>query len=920
VSGERGGSAGRLSRIFRWLFPGELGREAGEELEEEYRHRLETRGGLIATVWYAAHLLSPGSWALAFRLRRREMTRRREAGRRAEGDDRARAGSGRTAGVRRTRGGRIAASSYWADLKHSIRALLRRPGFSLLIVATLAVGIGTATAVFSLAEALVLRPLPLEDSERLVRVFSTNATRGFDRFSVSYPDFSDFASRTDLFESASFYVERTADISGEGDPERIETVAVHDGFFQTLRTPVLSGRLFDRNDHDPANPLTAVVSESFWARRFGRDPGAIGSTMRLDGVPHTVIGIVDERFAWPAGAAVWTPLQWGGMVPEYADARSNHSWQMIGRVRTEVRVHDASAQIAAMARSIYSGADVDARDEGTEAIVVPLHSSESGEGTGALFATLGAAVFLVLLMACMNASGLLLTRARIRARELSLRAALGAGRGRLVSILFGECAALAALGGGLGVVLGHFGLRRAFEIAPPSMTNEADLRLNAPVLAAGLAITLLAALLAGLLPALKASRVPLSETLKEGGAHAGQGRSATRLRRGMVVAELALSLTLLVTAGLALRGVQRQMASDPGFDASALLSFTVRLPAARYGEPALVDAFYDEAVDRLEGVPGVLAATSTSRLPLGAGGLSLGRSFIFDGAVPPPEGAEYGAAWVEVDPGYFQTLGVRATEGRVFTSEDRGDGALVAIVNERMARLMSPDEPIVGRRIRSYYDENLPRTVVGIVPDLQYNGVSRAQRTPLVIVPRSQSVRTAMAFLVRTVGDPSEIIPVVRETMTGLDPDVALDQIQPLQRAHATDLGGLRFLSTLFGAFGALALVLAISGVYAVVSYSVTQRTREFGLRLAVGADPSRLRGSVIVESGKLTGIGLAIGFALAYGAGRVLESGMNGVARLELSTYLGVGLLLGVAVLLASWLPARRATRVDPVDALKAE
>jgi putative ABC transport system permease protein len=807
-----------------------------------------------------------------------------------------------------------------ADLRQSARALLRRPGFSALTVATLAIGIGAATAIFSLAEALLLRPLPLEYNDRLVRIFSTNPQRRFGRFSVSYPDYADFTGRADLFEAASFYIEQARDVSGAADPERIVSVAVHDGFFQTLGSPTHLGRVFTSQDYDPRNGPTAVLSESFWVGRFGTDSTVVGRQIRLDGVPHTVVGIVRDGLGWPARAQVWTPLQWGGVVPEYADARTNHTWQVIARLRPGVEVEDAHGQIREMARSIYTGPAVDARDEGTEAVIVPLHSSAGGEGAGALFATLGAAVFFVLLIACMNASGLLLTRAWARARELSLRSALGAGRIRLMLIVLGEGAVLALLGGVVGVVVGTSALERAFAMAPPDITSAGDVRLNASVLLGGVGISAIAALLASAVPALRASRTSVSEALKEGSGQMTRGRGGGRLRKGLVVAELALSLALLTGAALTVSGFQRQLATDPGFDAANLLSFTVRLPRARYGEPALVDAYYAQAVERLERYPGVLAASSTSRLPLGAGGYSLGRSFVFDGAAPPPDGTEFAASWVEVDPGYFETLGVESLEGRVFRADDTADSELVAIVNQRMARQMSPNESIVGRRIRSFYDENLPRMVVGVIPDLQLNGVSRAERSPLVLVPRAQSVRTSMAFLVRTAGDPVEMIPLVRRTMTELDADVALDQLQSLRDAHAADLAGIRFLTTLFGAFGLLALVLVVSGVYGLVSTSVSQRTREIGVRVALGATSGSVVRAVIRETGSLAAFGLTLGLVLAYVAGRVLAVGMNGIAVLDLGTYVGVAILLALSVLAASWFPATRATRVNPVEALRTE
>lgn len=444
--------------------------------------------------------------------------------------------------------------------------------------------------------------------------------------------------------------------------------------------------------------------------------------------------------------------------------------------------------------------------------------------------------------------------------------------------------------------------------------------MNAYVLLGALGVTLLATLLAGVLPAVRASRVPLARILKEGGARGGGTLGSSRLRRSMVVGELALALTLLVSAGLAVRGVQRQLASEPGFDAAGLLSFTVRLPEARYGDEALVEAYFQEATDRLVALPGVRSATIMSRLPLGAGGLSLGRSFVFDGALLPPDGPDFGAAWVEVDPDYFETLGIRPVEGRALAEPDRADAPPVAMVNERMAGLMSQDEPIVGRVIRTIDAEDPPRTVVGVLPDLQLNGVSRPQRIPAVFVPRAQSVRRSMAFLVRTGGDPAGTIPTVRSALTDLDPDVAIEQIRPLREAHAADLGGIQFLTVLFGAFGTFALVLAVSGIYGVVAYSMSQRSKEFAVRIAVGAQPSSLQVAAIRESAVLAGIGLAIGSVGAFGAGRVLENGMSGVATLETSTFVGIGSLLVAAVLLATWIPAARAAGVHPMAVLRAD
>lgn len=808
----------------------------------------------------------------------------------------------------------------WADLRHAGRSLARQPGFTALTVATFAIGVGSATAVFSLAEALLLRPLPLEDGERLVRIFSSQARRGLGRFSVSYPDYVDFTGRDDLFDASSFYAERSLDVSGIVEAERARVAEVHRDFFQTLGSPIDLGRAFDGGDHDRGAPRTVIVSESFWRSRLASDSAVVGRTLRLDGVPHTVVGVVRDRFAWPRGVDLWTPLRWGAAVPEYAAPRSNHSWQVVARLRPGVEVDEASSQVRTMARTIYAREDVDPRDEGTEALVVPLHASDAGDDATPLFATLGGAVFFVLMIACMNASGLLLVRAWSRSGELSLRSALGAGRARLVLVMLGESALLALVGGALGVGLGVGGLKHAFAMAPPEITALGELRLNGPVVLIGLGVSLLSALIAGAVPAIRASSVSVAASLKEGGNQASPGRSAAWARKALVVAEVALSLVLLAGAGLTVRGFQRQLATDPGFDPSTLLSFAVRLPESRYGDDALVDAYFREVRERLERHPSIVAASAASRLPLGAGGLGLGRAFGFDGAPPPPDGPSWSAAWIEVDAAWLETLGVRPVEGRELGSGDRADSEPVAMVSERLARQMSPEGSIVGSRIRSVYDENLPRTVVGVIPDLQIRGVSRGLRQPVVLVPRTQSVRRSMTVLVRTSGDPTDLLPVVRETVSEIDADVALAQLGTLKNAHAADLAGIRFLTTVFGAFGLLALLLAVGGVYGLVSFSVSKRRREIGVRVAMGATAAGVRRAVVGESAAMSALGLVLGLPLAYGAGRVLAAGMDGIAILRPSTYVGVVALLAASVLAATWIPAGRATRVDPVEALKGE
>ena len=878
----------RVPRVARWilacaglLVPGYRREAWRRQWIAELEHRYASGGEGRPVVRFAF-----GSLAHALYLRREEMTMR----------------------------------GWWGDLTQSVRALARTPGFTLLTVATLAVGIGTTVGVFSIVEAVMLRPLPMEGGERLVRIFSTNVSRGSDRFSVSYPDYVDFAARTDLFESSSLYVARAGDLSGAGNPERVRITAVSGEYFQTLRSAFLLGRAFSADDQRSSAEATVVLAESFWERRFASDSTVLGRAIKLDGVPHVVVGVLRDAQGWPAATQVWTPLQWGSSVPDYAGERSNHGWQVVARLRPDVGVRHASEQIGSLARRIYGAPGIIEQEVGTGAIVVAMSSSESGAERAAIFGVMGVAVLLVLLIACLNASGLLLTRAWGRARELSLRAALGASRIRLAAIVLTESLLLALGGGVVGLGLAHLALRQVVRSLPVTGPDLMRIELNGSVAGVALLISVAASVLAGLIPAVRASRSSVAESLKEGGAHASQGRAGSHLRRSLVVAEVALSLALLVSAGLSVRAFQRQVGTDPGFDPSNLLSFTVQLPAARYGEPALVEEFYDDAVTALQRGPGVLAATSTSRLPLGAGGYGLFRSFILEGAAPPPEGSDFGASWVEVDADYFRTMGIVPLEGRGFTRSDRSDAPPVAIVSRSLSRQMSPDGSIVGRQMRTLYDEILPRTVVGVIDDIQFRSLTSGRDEALVLVPRSQAARASMGFLVRTVGDPSSVMSEVRRVMAGLDSDIALDAMQSLRDAHGAELVGVRFLTVLFSTFGALALLLAVSGVYGLVSYSVAHRSQEIGIRMAMGASASAVRMSVLREGAMLAAIGLAIGVVIAYGFSRLLAAAVFGLMEIDPVTFLGVSLLLGMSVLAASWIPAVRATRIDPAKALQSD
>lgn len=808
-------------------------------------------------------------------------------------------------------------SAFVADAAYTVRALRRRAGFAALTATTLALGIAAATVVFSVAETALLRRLPLPEEHRLVQVFSTNPSRGMERFSVSYPDFEDFSARNDLFEAATFFIDSNRDLAGGGEPERMRVSAVAPSFFSTLGSRGVLGRTFLEDDHAQNGMPTAVLSEGVWARRFGADSAAIGLTVRLDGVQHTVIGVVPGGQGWPQATQVWVPLRWGGSAPEWADARSNHTWQVIGRLTADVAVADVGAQLAEMSEATYAG-DVDERDRGTLATVVPLRRAAAADDTERLLTVMGAAVLLVVMLSTLNASGLLLAHAWGRAKELSVRTALGAARGRIIRLMLTEGVVLAGLGCIIGVGIALLALRTS-ESWGTGLDQWATPRINGTVLGVALATGLVGAIAAALVPAVRVSGAAADRVLKSAGRQSSEGHGSVRLRSGLVVIQLALSLALLLAAGMTVRGFQGQVLAHPGFDSDNLLTFTTRLPESRYTESVAVDDFYTQAADRLRQHPGVVAAAVTSKLPLGGPGLGLYRAFIFEGEARPPEGSTTDASWVEVSPDFFATLGVRLAAGRTFVPDDGAPGEAVAIVNSTMARQLSGHAPVLGRSIVSVYDENLPRRIVGIVEDVQFEGL-RTRPRPTVFVPRAQSPRRAMAFILRTRDEPYLAVPFVRDQLASIDADLALDGLQTLQDAHRADLSGIRFLTVLFSVFGAVALLLSVAGVFGLTAYSVGRRTREFGIRMTLGAPASQLASTVLREGAILATLGVALGLGLAYAFGRILASALFGVTPLEPAVFATVTFVLVVSAMLASWIPARRATRLDPIDTLRAE
>jgi putative ABC transport system permease protein len=803
----------------------------------------------------------------------------------------------------------------WQDLRYGARMLVKNPVYSAVAVLTLALGIGANTAVFSVVNGVLLRPLPLRDPGRVVVPVSTNAERGYDSVSVAYADYLDWRSDGQLFESVAVYQPRSYDLTGEGEPERVAGVVASGEYFAALGVAPVAGRALLPADEAEQRADVAVISEGLWRRRFGADPGAVGRALALSGRTYTVVGVMP---ALPDSADVWVPLI---VTPVEGDEdltrRDNFIWGSVARLKEGVTREQADARLAAIATRIEQ--EHYASRKGWSARVVPVLEYLVGEQVrSALLVVLGA-VGLVLLIACVNIANLCLTRVAGREREIAIRIALGAGRARVVRQLLVESLLLGLVGGTAGLLLAVWGADVLVASAPADIPRLQEVRVDGRVLAFALATSLVTSFLFGLLPALQASRANLNETLKEGGRSSTGGPRGQRVRGALVVSEVALSLVLLVGAGLMVKSFAKLQRVDPGFRTEGVLTMQLSLPRSRYAEERQVTDGIARIADRLRAVPGVRAAGAGSALPLGGGGFYLGRVFLAEGMPEPPAGPDYPANWNVVTPDYFVALQLLVLRGRAFTERDDAGSPPVVIVNETMARRMFPNGDALGKRIRSWRDENELREIVGVVQDVRYMGRDDGPRG-LVYVPHRQDTWRSMVLAVRTDGDPTRLAGELRDAVWSVDRDLAMANVTTMQQVLVASTAGPRFSMALLGAFAGLAVLLAAVGIYGVLSYSVSSRTHEIGVRMALGAQRGDVLRLVIKQGLALILVGVAAGLAAAYALAHVMANLLYEVSATDPAVFALVPLLLAVVALVACYVPARRATKVDPMVALRYE
>ena len=808
-----------------------------------------------------------------------------------------------------------------ADFRRAARAFRRAPGFFLLVVLPLALGIGATTAIFSAVHGVLLRPLPYREPGLLVTVNHYYPSLKGLEAGVSAPGFRDYRDRTRSFARVAVGAFWQPNLTGQGEPERLTGAFGSGDYFAALGVQPALGRAFGPDEDAPGRAQVVVLSDGFWRRRLGADPRAVGRTLVLNGRTYQVVGVMPPGFADPfvPAAEVWRPLALS--AEQLAEGRTNEWLSLVARLRPGVEVGAARAELRTLAEQLKR-AYPDSYPADWSLTVASLQDKNTGRIRPALLVLLGAVGF-VLLIAAANVANLLLARGAGRAREVAVRTALGARRAQLARQMLAESVVLAAAAGTLGAGLAAAAVRALAAFAPATLPAGA-IRVDAPVLGFALAVSLGTGLLFGLAPAAQAARGALSGALREGGRGAAGDRGAQLVRRGLVVAEVALALVLLTGAGLLTRSFARLQDVAPGFEPRGVLTFTVALPQAKYPSDTQRVALFDALLPRVAAVRGVRAAGAVSELPFGPGG-STG-SFAVEGyQAPPGQPGPWGDFRVAT-PGYFEALRIPLRRGRLFTAQDAPGARRVAVVDEELAARYWPGQNPIGRRVSLGAPDGQPPAwieVVGVVGHAKQEGLDADPRVQLYL-PFAQSPTGQLAVAVRAAGgaagDPERLLPLLRAAVREVDRDLPLADVRTLESRVDASVGPRRLSALLLGGFATLALVMACLGLYGVMAYAVAQRTRELGVRLALGAARGNVLGLVLRQGLTLALAGGAVGLAGALALSRLLQSQLYGVRAADPATLAGVVLLLGAVAFVAALVPARRATRVDPAVALRGD
>jgi putative ABC transport system permease protein len=803
-----------------------------------------------------------------------------------------------------------------SDLIYALRGLRKKPLFTVAAVLTLALGIGANSAIFTAVNAVLLRPLPYPAPDRLMMLWTYNPRQGYDKDVSAYPNFDDWRRQSASFEGMSAYFEANFTLTHAGDPAQIWGAIVTPGFFETLGVAPALGRTFGAREGAAGGARVAILSHGLWQTRFGGDPAIVGRTVMLNSVSHEVIGVMPASFAHPDTAAVWTPLAPSERLVPLMQSRTAYWLQVVGRLKTGIERRAAQSEMDTIASALerqYPDANA-----GVGVKLVPMHEEIVGDVRQPLLILFGTAV-LVLLIACANVANLLLARAASRQRELAIRAALGAGRRRLIAQLLTESLVLATAGGAAGLLLAAWGIQALPSLAPSDLPRLTGVRLDTSVILYTSLASLVTGLAFGAAPALQSAAATAGEFLKERGRAESQGVRGRRLRAAFAIAEVAVALVLVIGAGLLIRSFVAMNKVALGFDPRGVLAVRVELPRARYSQDAQITAFFNDLSSRLRALPGVQAiglGSSIVRAPQSSTLSVQGRP------APPPNVRNVSVPYDSVTPEFFTTLRIPLRRGRLFTSGDGPATQRVVMVNESLARRFFPDDDALGKRIT--YDDPTDAqarwlTIVGIVADTRRGGVDREPRAE-VYYPVTQLPDRRMYVLVRTSGDPLALVRPAQAQVWAIDSNQPTSSVRSVEAILADAQANRRFTTLLLGLFSMVALALAAIGIYGVIAYSTAQRVQEIGIRMALGASRTNVLTSVLKEAVVIGVVGLALGIAAALALTRFLSGLLFGVGARDPMTFVALPLGLLLVAVVAALIPATRAVRVNPLVALRGD
>ena len=801
----------------------------------------------------------------------------------------------------------------WQDLRYGARTLLKSPGFTFVAIIALALGIGANTAIFSVVNSMLLRPLPFVDSEQLIRVYATDVKKGRNDHPTSFLNFKDWQKENHVFENMAAYAEASATLTGGETPEQIKGVVTSADVFPMLGVQPELGRSFSAQEEQPGSAAVVVLSYGLWQRRFGSDRQLIGREITIDGKSTTVLGVMPAGFKFPLDAEnpeFWSPHDSTNEVNQQRGARYLGT---IARLKPNVTLAQAQAEMDTISRRLEE--QYAANNTGRGVRLISLYEDAVGSIRPALLVLLGA-VGCVLLIACANVANLLLARATGRAKEMAVRTALGASRRRIVRQLLTESLLLSVLGGGLGLLLAMWGVDLLVAMIPASVPRSQEIGLDGRVLGFTFGISILTGILFGLAPTLQATKLDLNDSLRENGRGSTAGIRRNRVRSVLVVSEIALSLMLLVGAGLLIRSFQQLREINPGFKPENVLTMSFALPEAKYKDADSQAAFFRQLTERVAALPGVASVGVVDPLPLSGDNKST--SFMIEGrpAVAPSELPSVNIR--KISPDYLHAMSIPLLRGRAFTGQDTKDAPRVMLVNETLVRRLFPGEDPIGKRVLQ--GRRGATEIVGIVGDVKHRSLD-VESGAEFYMSYLQSPEPEMTLVARgTTGDSSGLIAAVRNAVGEIDKDQPISDIKPMNQLLAESVAPQRFNTLLLGIFAFIALALASVGIFGVMNYTVTQRTHEIGIRLALGAQTTDVLRLIVTQGMMLALIGVGIGLAGSFATTRLMRSLLYGVSATDPLIFFGVSLLLAFVALVACYIPARRAMRVDPMVALRYE